>query len=405
MRIEISPSKASGKIMAPPSKSYGHRMLICAALADGVSTIENIGTNDDIVATIECLRELGAEITIKGTTATVIGISSKFEKKSVLELFCNESGSTLRFLIPLSSFFSKRTIFTGKKRLMERPQSVYEKLFVEKNCLLQKTENSLISCGELKSGEYKVRGDISSQFLTGLMFALPLLNGDSEIILTTELESAPYIDITIDVLNSFGVRIDKTETGYFIKGNQKYASCNAETEGDWSNSAFLDAFNLIGGSVELIGLNNDSCQGDKIYRAFFKELSSENPVFDISDCPDLGPVLITAAVLTHGATISGTNRLRIKESDRALVMQQELKKFGVNIFVGDDYITVPDVKAEKPCEAVDCHNDHRIAMAFSVLCSMTGGTLSGAQCVNKSYPGFFEDISKLGIEYNFIETE
>lgn len=398
MRVEIIPSKALGKLKAPPSKSCAHRLLISAALADGVSVIENIGTNDDIVATIDCLRALGAEINIKKTTATVCGINSS-QKKELLKLFCNESGSTLRFLIPLSLVFADKTEFTGKGRLMERPQSVYEELFADNGCYLTKTKNALVSGGEFKSGVFKVRGDVSSQFLTGLMFALPLLDGDSEIILTTKLESAPYIDITIDVLSQFGVEIKKTANGYFIRGNQKYMSRNVITEGDWSNAAFLDAFNLAGGRVELEGLKSASYQGDKIYRRFYEELTSENPVFDISDCPDLGPVLITAAVLCHGALIMGTKRLKIKESDRAAVMQREMSKFGVELEVGEDYVKIPDVTPTMPNEPVDCHNDHRIAMSFSVLCSVTGGVLDGAQCVNKSYPEFFEDIKELGINY------
>lgn len=398
MKVEIIPSRAEGKIQAPPSKSCAHRLLICAALADGVSVIENIGTNDDIVATADCLKALGAEIMVNETTATVCGIKAT-QKKSFLKLFCNESGSTLRFLIPLSLVFAEKTEFTGKGRLLERPQSVYEELFADKGCYLKKTNNSLASGGELKSGVFKIRGDVSSQFLTGLLFALPLLDGDSEIILTTKLESAPYIDITIDVLSQFGIEIIKTDKGYYIKGNQKFIPRNVVTEGDWSNAAFLDAFNLVNGNVELTGLRTESYQGDKVYSEFYKALSSDDPVFDISDCPDLGPILITASVLSHGALIKGTKRLKIKESDRAAVMQREMKKFGVDIEVGEDHVKIPDVTPMKPQNAVDCHNDHRIAMSFSVLCSVTGGELDGAQCVNKSYPEFFEDIKKLGIKY------
>lgn len=397
MNVKITPSVAKGEIQAPSSKSCAHRLLICAALSDGESQIENIGTNDDIVATADCLRQMGAVINIDGTTAKVKGIGRAVRKEQ-MNLFCNESGSTLRFLIPLSLVFSEKVFFTGKGRLMERPQSVFEELFEERGCFLGKEEDGLVARGELKSGVYKLRGDVSSQFITGLLFTLPLLNGDSEIVLTTELQSAPYVDITIDILSRFGIVIEKGENRYYIKGSQQYKAQNVVCEGDWSNGAFLDAFNLIeGGSVSVKGLRADSYQGDKIYKDFYEKLSESSPRFDISDCPDLGPILITCAVLKHGAVINGTKRLKIKESDRGAVMAQELRKFGVDIELYEDCIIIPDKAPQLPTEPIDCHNDHRIAMSLSVLCSVTGGELIGAQCVNKSYPDFFDDIKKLGI--------
>lgn len=398
MNVEIFPSKAVGEISAPPSKSYAHRLLICAALADGESIIENIGTNEDIIATASCLKKLGADIEIIGTKAVVKGIK-KAERTQSLDLFCNESGSTLRFLIPVSLLFSKNVDFTGKGKLMQRPQSVYEELFKEKNCSLDMLENSIHASGELKSGVYKMRGDVSSQFITGLLFTLPLLSGDSEIILTTPLESAPYIDITIDVLSLFGVEIEKRENSFFIKGSQKYIPQNLSVEGDWSNSAFLEAFNLIGGGVKLNGMNCDSKQGDKVYREFYEKFSDTAPTVDISDCPDLGPILIACAVLNNGATLTGTRRLKIKESDRGEAMKTELKKFGVDIEVNDDNIIIPNSTLKKPKEVLCCHNDHRIAMSLSVICSKTGGVLENAECVKKSYPEFFDDIKSLGIEF------
>ncbi len=401
MNVVITPSVARGVITAPPSKSVAHRLLICASLAEGTSVIENIGTNDDVTATVECLRNLGAKIDISDGVATVTGVSStaKSEKKS---FFCNESGSTLRFLIPLGLVFSNRCEFSGKGRLMERPQNVYKELLEQKGCCLGVKDNVLYTGGELKGGEYKLPGDVSSQFLTGLMFALPLLSDDSEIILTKKLESAPYVDITIGVLKEFGVIIERTSDGFFIKGNQKYKSRNLETEGDWSNTAFLDAFNLAGGKVIVNGLNPDSFQGDKIYRDFYRKLSERTTELDISQYPDLGPVLMVGAVLRSGAKLTGTNRLKIKESDRGMAMAQELKKFGVSVEIGDDYIIIPEAIPQKPTEEIACHNDHRIAMSMAVLCSVTGGVLKGAQCVNKSYPDFFKDVKNLGVQYEII---
>ena len=401
MKVEITPSVAKGEITAPPSKSVAHRLLICAALADGVSVIENVGTNDDVLATVSCLESLGAEIKITDGVATVKGVSFK-ERAEKMTFNCNESGSTLRFLIPVTLLFSKECEFSGKGRLMERPQSVYEKLFREKGCYLEFKNKVLYMGGELERGVFEIPGDVSSQFLTGLMFALPLLQGDSEIILTKKLESAPYVDITIQALKEFGVVIDKTESGYFIKGSQKYKSRNIVNEGDWSNAAFLDAFNLANGCVDVKGVNPESLQGDKIYREFYDSLSKGTPKLDISQYPDLGPVLMVCAVLKNGATLKGTKRLKIKESDRATVMATELKKFGVDVKVEEDSVTIPNVTPYKPSCDVDCCNDHRIAMAFSVLCSVTGGVLDGAQCVNKSYPDFFMDIKNLGIQYTII---
>lgn len=400
MNVTITPSVAVGNINAPPSKSCAHRLLICAALSEGKSVIKNIGTNDDIVATASCLKELGAKIEINNNVAEIYGINSG-NKRAFLNLFCNESGSTLRFLIPLSLVFASKVSFTGSKRLLERPQSVYEELFKEKGCYLEKADNSLLAGGELKSGTYSMRGDVSSQFLTGLLFTLPLLDGDSEIVLTTPLQSAPYVDITIDVLSQFGIHIEKTKDNKFlIKGNQKYLPQKLSVEGDWSNSAFLDAFNLIGGQVKVEGMNNNSFQGDKVYREFYEELKMGTPTLDISDCPDLGPVLIACAALCNGAKLIGTKRLKIKESDRAEAMKTELSKFGINITVNEDNVIIPKIDIKKPTEMLDCHNDHRIAMSLAILCSKVGGALQGAQCVNKSYPEFFEDIKTLGIQYD-----
>ncbi len=401
MNVKIVPSVAQGQVSAPASKSYAHRLLIAAALSQGVSVIESIGTNSDIVATISCLKGMGAKIEMNGTTATVQGVNIS-ERKESMSLFCNESGSTLRFLIPLSLLLSKEISFSGAGRLMERPQTVYEELFESKGCFLIKEESCLKTGGELKSGVYELRGDVSSQFITGLLFTLPLLEGDSEICLTTPLQSAPYIDITIDVLSSFGIKIDPTENGYFIKGSQSYIAQNLSCEGDWSNGAFLDAFNFAGGNVALAGLNVESKQGDKIYKEYFEKINNGTPALDITDCPDLGPVLMACAVLKNGAVLTGTNRLKIKESDRGEAMRQELLKFGVSIEVGDDFIKIPKAELKSPAEPVDCHNDHRIAMSFAVLCSAVGGTLNDAQCVNKSYPDFFEDIKNLGITYKII---
>jgi 3-phosphoshikimate 1-carboxyvinyltransferase len=398
MIAEIYKSKANGEIVARSSKSYMHRALIGGALSDGETVIENIAESEDIKATIECLKNFGATFQFSGDTVRIQGVSPA-KNKNTLSLFANESGSTLRFLIPVSLLYSDSVEFTGSKRLLERPQTVYEELFPRKNCFIKRSENCITVGGTLIGGVYECRGDISSQFLTGLLFTLPLLNEDSEIKLTTPLQSSPYIDLTLEILNEFSVNIERTDDRTFkIKGNQTFKATKLYCEGDWSNAAFLEAFNLIGGSVVLDGLKETSTQGDKIYREYFEELKQGTPVLDITDCPDLAPILMTMATLLNGAVLKGTSRLKIKESDRGEVMKNELSKFSADITVLEDEIIIKKADLKTPTENICGNNDHRIAMSLAVICSVFGGVIENAECVNKSYPLFFEDCEQLGIK-------
>ena len=398
MIAEIYKSKANGEIVARSSKSYMHRALIGGALSDGETVIENIAESEDIKATIECLKNFGATFQFSGDTVRIQGVSPA-KNKNTLSLFANESGSTLRFLIPVSLLYSDSVEFTGSKRLLERPQTVYEELFPRKNCFIKRSENCITVGGTLTGGVYECRGDISSQFLTGLLFTLPLLNEDSEIKLTTPLQSSPYIDLTLEILNEFSVNIERTDDRTFkIKGNQTFKATKLYCEGDWSNSAFLEAFNLIGGNVKVNGLNINSTQGDKIYREYFEELNQGTPVLDITDCPDLAPILMTMATLLNGAVLKGTSRLKIKESDRGEVMKNELSKFSADITVLEDEIIIKKADLKTPIENICGNNDHRIAMSLAVICSVFGGVIENAECVNKSYPLFFEDCEQLGIK-------
>ncbi|MBE6749099.1 MAG: 3-phosphoshikimate 1-carboxyvinyltransferase [Ruminococcaceae bacterium] len=400
MVVEISKSTAQGEIVARSSKSYMHRALIGAALCDGETVIENIAESEDITATIKCLEKLGAKFTFSATTVKVQGISPK-EKIKNLSLFANESGSTLRFLIPVSLLYSENVEFTGSKRLLERPQTVYEEIFPGKNCFIKRTTEKIAVGGCLKGGLYECKGDISSQFLTGLLFTLPLLNEDSTIHLITELQSSPYIDLTLEILNEFGVKVERPNSRDFvIKGNQEFKPTKLYCEGDWSNAAFLDAFNLTGGSVTLKGLNENSTQGDKIYRKYFEQLKQGTPTLDITDYPDLAPILMTMASILNGATLKGTSRLKIKESDRGEVMKKELEKFSADITVLDDEIIIKKADLKAPTETLCGNNDHRIAMSLAVISSAFGGKIENAECVNKSYPLFFKDCEKLGINLN-----
>ncbi len=398
MKAIFSPSFAQGEISAPPSKSMAHRALIAAALAEGESRLSPIALSEDMLATMDCLTSLGACFSRNGEEVLVKGFGKKpsFGK----ELFCRESGSTLRFLIPLCLLSGEEYVLSGSERLLERPLSVYEDLCREKGFLFERKEEKLFVSGKLLPGEYFVPGNVSSQFITGLLFALSLLEEDSFLHITGEKESESYIDMTISAMAHFGVRAEKREDGFLIPGGQNYQPRAFTVEGDHSNAAFLTAFDFVGGKVKVLGTKEDSLQGDRVYRAHFEALKEGNCTIDLSDCPDLGPIDLALAAFFHGARFTGTRRLRIKESDRGEAMKKELEKCGVSLIVGENEIIVPQGKLLPPKERISGHNDHRIVMALSVILSRLGGEIEGAEAVSKSYPDFFEEIKKLGIEVN-----
>ena len=397
MKRKIKKGIAKGEIKAPPSKSYAHRLLIAASLAKGESKIEGVSKSADMEATLNCIKALGRQFTKTGDTVWINGENNDAE----LVFDCLESGSTLRFMIPIALLTGRRCKFTGSTRLMERGVEVYEQALGQRGITFEKKENEIILDGKLKPDTYSMPGNVSSQYISGLLFALPLLNGDSVLNLTTPLESAPYVDITIECLNMFGVEIVKGNNSFYIRGNQSYKPLSCEVTGDYSNAAFLDGFNLLGGDVSVFGLNPDSLQGDKVYRQFYEELKIGKPVIDISNCPDLGPVLFALASVQNGATFTGTRRLKIKESDRAEAMKKELSKFGVSLDVQENSVVVSG-GAKAPTAELYGHNDHRIVMALSLLLSRFGGVIDGCEAVCKSYPDFFESIASLGIESEII---
>ena len=397
MIVSIEKSTAFGEILAPPSKSMAHRCLICGALSDK-SEIINIDFSEDIKATLSCLEALGAKVEVEGNTVKIGGLMSSKKIKSN-ELFCNESGSTLRFLIPLCLLKNEEITLRGTERLFQRDLSVFETICASQGIDFVKSKNSVTVKGLLSNGRYTVRGDISSQFISGLMFSLPLLSGESVIDITGKSESSSYLNITLKTLGDFGVRISKIdENTMYVAGSQSYKNRNLTVEGDYSNAAFFDAFNLIGGNVAVKGLNEDSTQGDKAYKEFYPQLLKGKPEIDISDCPDLGPVLMALAAALNGAVFTGTHRLKIKESDRGMAMAEELAKFGCKVDVEEDRIEVFPCKLQKPILPLSGHNDHRIVMAVSLLCTLTGGKIYGAEAVAKSLPDFFERLRKLGIK-------
>ena len=397
MKVTIEKGIARGEVTAPPSKSAAHRLLISAALSSGKSVVRGVSDCEDVRATVRCLRALGAEFEINGCDYTVHGIStSRIGDAPIFD--CGESGSTLRFILPIASIYAKNATFIGAGRLMQRPMSVYEEIFRERELYYNSDGEKIALSGALSAGEYRVAGNVSSQFISGLIFALPLLSGDSYIKITPPIESASYINLTLDAVRQFGI------SAYFvdecrikIPGSQVYRPTEVTVEGDYSGAAFIEALNLFSGSVKVLGLNPESLQGDKIYAEHFKLLKEGAPTINIENCPDSGPIYFAVAAALNGATFTGTKRLKIKESDRAAVMAEELSKFGVKTEVYEDSVIVHKTALKTPSETLFSHNDHRIVMALSVLLTLVGGEICGAEAIKKSYPDFFDALIKLGI--------
>ncbi len=395
MVINIEKSTAVGSVTAPPSKSMAHRYLICAALSVK-SVVENVEYSEDILATLDCLKALGAQVERYDNKVILGGMSAGKIQNALLN--CRESGSTLRFMLPISLIFGQETTFLGAKRLMERPMTVYEKLFAETGIAFFKNENEIKVSGTLLPGEYTVDGGVSSQFISGLLFALPLLNGDSVINITGNLQSESYLKLTFSALETFGIDIDYTDIRHIkIRGNSAYKSTNVTVEGDYSNTAFFDAFNYMGGKVTVDGLLKDSLQGDSVYLRLFEQLSKGESTVSVADCPDLAPILFVVAAVNCGGYFTDTSRLKIKESDRAGCMKAELAKFGVKMDVNENSVRIYPGVIKPPTEPISGHNDHRIVMATAVLLTKTGGTVTGAEAVSKSFPQFFEKLASLGI--------
>ena len=399
MKAKIERSILSGIVEAPPSKSMAHRLIIAAALSEGECKIENVSMSEDISATSECMKKLGKEITFDNGTLYIKNSETKNDDRV---LFVNESGSTLRFLIPLCLTGEEFTI-KGSKRLFERPLSVYEEIFEKQNIKYEKGIDFIKLKGTLKSGNFKIRGDISSQFITGLLYALPLLEGDSKIEIIGNFESKNYCLMTLSALKAFGVDIYFDGDRVFrINGGQKFKSIDCRVEGDWSNAAFFDCLGLFGHDVSVTGLDDASLQGDKICKEYFMSLKSGCPTLSVKNCPDLAPILFTVAAFFNGGHFTDTARLKIKESDRAEAMKEELSKFGADISVSDNEVFVNKTELHMPTEPLSSHNDHRIAMSLAVLATRYGGEIEEAEAVRKSFPDFYEILKTLGAK---VEAE
>lgn len=422
MKVKIHPGSIKETVIhIPPSKSLAHRNIICAALSDGISIIDNIAYSKDILATINALKCLNIQFEQKESSLVVYG-NSKFEYTNGV-VDCNESGSTLRFLIPIFSLCNSNVKFTGKGRLMERPQTIYEKIFNERNLHFEMKENILEIEGALKGGEYVLDGNVSSQFISGLLFTLPLCENESMIHINPPFESASYVYLTIDCLKKFGIHVEfKDKYTIIIPGNQKYKACNTSVEADYSQLVFFEALGFINNKIECTSFNKASLQGDKACVSIGKNMSGcveetqngyifspsqlNGTVIDLEDCPDLGPMLFALATQANGpTTFNHIRRLRIKESDRVEAMIEELSKLGCKLESTEDTLTVYGPSVINGNAELNGHNDHRIVMALSVLSTIAKNpcVINDAQAISKSYPTFFEDLESCGIEVETYE--
>ena len=397
MKVKILPSKTSGEVSAPPSKSFAHRYLIGSVLSRGKCVIKNIADSDDISATLSCIEQLGGIVTKDGNIVTVIPTNEKQIENAVFD--CKESGSTLRFFIPVVlATGAKNCTFSGSERLLARGIKEYEKLFENSDVKIKSDEKSIEISGTLSAGNYEISGEVSSQYTTGMLFALSILDGKSTLKITGNAESRAYVDMTIKVLKDFGADIAETEKNFFeINGKGRLSPGEFTVEGDWSNAAFLIALSRLLGTISVSGLNENSVQGDRFSSVAFDALDGENAEIDLKDCPDLAPILFAYAAYKNGGKFINTRRLRVKESDRANVMAEELKKFGANVKVYENSVEIEKTQLKPPIVPLCGHNDHRIVMALSVLAAVFGAEIDGAEAVNKSYPDFFRVIKKAGV--------
>lgn len=420
--MKIIPSKLQGEVIIPPSKSMAHRAVISAALSNGECEITNLDYSDDIKATINGMRALGARIEEGERKIKVKGIFSNEKNEKLCEealIDCKESGSTLRFLVPISLLFSGKKKFIGEGNLGKRPLTTYYNIFNDQKIEYDYKEGELDLRvnGTISASEFSLRGDISSQFITGLLFTLPLLKEDSKIIITSNLESKGYIDLTLDCMKTFGIEIINNDYKEFIiKGNQVYKAIDYRVEGDYSQAAFFLSANALKNQVFVNGLNLESLQGDKEVIEILERMGSKftfkdnklinrnenglnKTVIDGSQCPDIIPVLAAVAALSDGTTeIINSGRLRIKECDRLKAVTTELNKLGAKIEEKEDGLIIEGQKELQGGATVWSWKDHRIAMTLAIAATNCKEpiVITDFECVAKSYPHFFEDYRSLG---------
>ena len=391
MDITISPRRLRGDLTVIPSKSQAHRLLICAAFSDKPTLLQCAETNRDIEATADCLTALGAKIIRTDSGYTVFPVKAVPEQA---ELHCRESGSTLRFLLPVAGALGVDALFTMEGRLPQRPLSPLWEEMERMGCTLTRPTSDTIRCtGKLRPGAYRIDGGISSQYITGLLLALSLLGSGSQLEITGKAESRPYIEMTKAAISLFGGDPDHP-------GEKRFHSPGAvSVEGDWSNGAFFLAANELGSHLNLHGLDPDSPQGDRAVLGVLPQLRSGAPRISAADIPDLVPILSVAAASNHGAVFTDIRRLRMKESDRVASVMAMLKSLGGRAEADDNTLTV--FPSGFTGGVVDSFNDHRIAMSAAIAATVCTGpvTVLGAECVSKSYPGFWEEYRRLGGNY------
>ena len=415
MKLEISPSTLKGDVVIPPSKSLSHRAIMAGAMARGRSRITNLNFSEDIKATTEAMESLGAVFEIGNDYEVIDGADRLVRLKD--EMQCRESGSTIRFMIPVALLTQGKITFRGEGKLPKRPLGTYLKIFDEQGIKYTKGEDDLPLTvdGILKAGRFQIPGDISSQFITGLLYALPKLEGDSVIEITSPLQSKGYIDLTLDVLNSFGIEVDnKGYKEFHIKGAQHYKATDYRVEGDYSQVAFWMVAGALGSDINCLGMRLDSLQGDKEIHQILRSMKAhmtegevitvkpsetKGAVIDLSQCPDLGPIITVLASVSEGTTeIVNAKRLRIKESDRITSMTTELNKMGAKITETQEGMIIEGVPQLRGGVTVSAWNDHRVAMALAMAATRCEEpiTLEGAESVKKSYPHFWKEYERVG---------
>lgn len=400
----IYPSTLQGAIKAPPSKSLLHRYIIASSLSESVTIIENIELSDDIRATLDCIKEFNADYKIENSSLIIKGIKKKdlFNNCSKRVFNVRESGSTLRFLIPISLLSLTENEFVCGDTLLKRPQETYFDIFKKNNISYEYSNNILKVKGLLKPDTYNINTEISSQFISGMLFALPLLNDDSIINIDGVINSKSYIDLTIDVLKKFNINIDFNGSCLKIFKDQNYTSKGHYTiESDYSNCAYLDCYNYIENNhLKLINIdNNNSLQQDKDYRILFERLKKGYTVIDVSQNIDLSPILMVFSSLFYGGEFLNTDRLFYKESNRGKNIITELAKFGVESEFYENKIIIKKCKIHPPTSVINTYSDHRMVMALVFLLSITGGEIDNPSCVNKSFPSFFDKLKSVGLRY------
>lgn len=422
--VKITPTKLQGVVQVPPSKSLAHRAIICASLAKGVSRIDNIEYSKDIQATIKAMKSLGTKIKEYDNYLIIDGTSTFTKQNS--EIDCEESGSTLRFMVPISIVEENKVHFMGRGNLGKRPLDTFYEIFDRQNIgyIYKKDVLDLYVVGKLKPDHYLIPGNISSQFITGLLFALPLLKGDSIIEITSPLESKGYIDLTLQMLNQYGIKVINNDyKSFIVMGNQEYTACDYRVEADFSQAAFYLVAGAIGNDVILKDLNLDSLQGDKatldileamgaminVVNEGIKVTSNEllATTVDASQCPDVIPVVCVALALAKGkSAVINAKRLRIKECDRIVATSSQINELGGIVTELSEGMIIEGVNEFQGGNCLS-YDDHRIAMMLAIAATRCSHSviIDNMECVEKSYPSFWEDYQSLGGVIDVINME